>query len=201
MTAWNFAPYRDRLQRLRKKGWCLVMALSAVGGGFAAAWDVNEAQTALTQQQALLLDLKAQLSLLQQKNLQLQNDQSQRQKVQESFHKMKALRQRGQDLLALHKDLALRWPAGVQIQELRLEGPVWRLQGQAESGLSVQQALQGLTGILAWQQSPALMAFEAIPQAKGSTLNLRYVAQARWHWPEWSPKPEVNRPTPPVARE
>ena len=201
MTAWNFAPYRDRSRKLRKMGWGLVMALSAVGGGFAAAWDVNEAQTALTLQQAQLLDLKAQLSLLQQKNLQLQNEQSQRQKAQESFHKMDALRQRGKDLLALHKALALRWPAGVQIQELRLEGPAWRLQGQAESGLAVQQALQGLTGVLAWQQSPSLMAFEALPQANGPALNLRYVAQARWHWPELSPGPEVNRPTPPVARE
>ena len=201
MTAWNFAPYLDRSRTLRKMGWGLVMALSAVGGGFAAAWDVYEAQTALTQQQAQLLDLKAQLSLLQQKNLQLQNDQSQRQKAQESFLKMNALRQRGQDLLAMHKALTLRWPAGVQIQELRLEGPVWRLQGQADSGLSVQQALQGLTGVLAWQQSPALMAFEALPQANGPALNVRYVAQARWHWPELSPKPQVNLPTPPVARE
>jgi Tfp pilus assembly protein PilN len=201
MTAWNFAPYRDRSRTLRKMGWGLVMVLSAVGGGFAAAWVVNEAQTALKQQQAQLLDLKAQLSLLQQKNLQMENDQSQRQKAQESFRKMNALRQRGQDLLALHKALALRWPAGAQIQELRLEGPVWRLQGQAESGLAVQQALQGLTGVLAWQQPPALMAFEAMPQANGPALNLRYVAQARWHWPELSPKPEVNRPTPPLARE
>jgi hypothetical protein len=201
MTVWNFAPFLDRSRTLRKMRWGLVLALSAVGGGFAAAWDVNEAQTALTLQQAQLLDLKAQLSLLQQKNLQLQNEQSQRQKAQDSFHKMNALRQRGQELLALHKALTLRWPAGVQIQELRLEGPAWRLQGQAESGLAVQQALQGLTGVLAWQQSPALMAFEALPQANGSALNLRFVAQARWHWPELSPKPEVNRPTPPVARE
>lgn len=201
MTAWNFAPYLDRSRTLKKIGWGLVMALSAVGGGFAAAWDVNEAQTALAQQQAQLLDLKAQLSLLHQKNLQLQNDQSQRQKAQESIQTMNALRQRGQNLMALHKALALGWPAGVQIQELRLEGPVWRLQGQAESGLAVQQALQGLTGVLAWQQSPVLMAFEAITQANGPVLNVRYVAQARWHWPELSPKPEVNRPTPPVARE
>ena len=201
MTAWNFAPYRDRRLTLKKMGWCLVMAMSAVGGAFAAAWAVNEAQTALTQQQAQLLDLKAQLSLLQQKNLQWQNDQSERQKAQESFHKMKALRQRGQDLHALHKALTLRWPAGVQIQELRLEGPAWRLQGQAESGLAVQRALQGLTDVLAWQQPPALMAIEALPQANGPTLNLRYVAQARWHWPELSPKPEANRPTTPVARE
>jgi len=201
MTAWNFAPSLDRSRKLRKTGWGLVMALSAVGGGFAAAWDANEAQTALAQQQAQLLDLKAQLSLLQQKNLQLQNDQSQRQKAQESIQTMNALRQRGQNLMALHKALALGWPAGVQIQELRLEGPVWRLQGQAESGLSVQQALQGLAGVLAWQQSPALMAFEALPQANGPASNLRYVAQARWHWPESSPKPQVNRPTPPLASE
>jgi hypothetical protein len=75
------------------------------------------------------------------------------------------------------------------------------LQGQAESGLAVQRALEGLTDVLAWQQPPALMAIEALPQANGPALNLRYVAQARWHWPELSPKPEANRPTTPVARE
>ena len=195
MTAWNFAPSLDRSRKLRKTGWGLVMALSAVGGGFAAAWDANEAQTALAQQQAQLLDLKAQLSLLQQKNLQLQNDQSQRQKAQESIQTMNALRQRGQNLMALHKALALGWPAGVQIQELRLEGPSWRLQGQAESGLLVQQVLNELVGVLAWQQPPALMALETLPQVSGQRPVLRYVAQALWTWPELSLKSEVSLPS------
>lgn len=195
MTAWNFAPYRDKVRTLRKMRWIMAMLLSAVSGGLAAAWVVNDAQTEIAQQQAEVLELKTKLSVLLQKNLQIQNDQSQRQKAQDSFHKVEALRQRGQDLLALNKALTLGWPAGVQIQELRLEGPSWRLQGQAESGLAVQQVLNELGGVLAWQQPPALMALETLPQESGQSPVLRYVAQALWPWPELSLKSEASLPS------
>ncbi len=195
MTSWNFAPYRDKVRTLRKMRWIVAMLLSAVSGGLAAAWVVNEVQTEVAQQQAKVLDLKTQLSVLLQKNLQMQNDQSQRQKAQDSFLKVEALRQRGQNLLALNKSLALRWPEGVQIQELRLEGPSWRLQGQAESGLAVQQVLNELVGVLPWQQPPALMALETLPQVSGQRPVLRYVAQALWPWPELSPKFEAALPS------
>jgi len=195
MTAWNFAPYRDKVRTLRKMRWIMAMLFSAVSGGLAATWVVNDAQTEVAQQQAQVLELKTQLSVLLQKNLQIQNDQFQRQKAQDNFHKVEALRQRGQDLLALNKALVLGWPAGVQIQELRLEGPSWRLQGQAESGLAVQQVLNELAGVLAWQQPPALMALEALPQVSGQRPVLRYVAHAVWPWPELSLKSKASLPS------
>jgi len=198
MTAWNFAPYRERTRSLQKAGWCVAVAFAALTGAMAAAWAVNEAQTHLMQQQAQVLELKAQLSLLQQKNRQTQTEQAQRQQAQDTLRHIESLRQRGQDLLALNQTLAWRWPAGVQIQELRLEGPSWRLQGQSESAAAVQQALLRLTDALAWQQPPALLALEALPPSKGQALNLHYVAQAVWHGPQWPPAVSVQPPTAPV---
>jgi Tfp pilus assembly protein PilN len=198
MRAWNFAPYRERARALKKAGWCAAMACGALAGGIAAAWVVNEAQSQLLQQQTQLLELKAQLSLLQQKNFQTQTEQAQHHQAQDTLHYIESLRQRAQDLLALNKTLALRWPAGVQIQELRLEGASWRVQGQSESAAGVQQALLRLTSALVWQQPPALLALEALPPTNGQTLNLRYVAQARWHWTQSLPAASVKTPTMPV---
>jgi Tfp pilus assembly protein PilN len=199
MRDWNFAPYRERERNLRKAGWCMAMAFGALIGGVAVAWAVDEAQTLLMQQQTQVLELKAQLSLLQQKNLHMQTEQAKRNQMQDNLRHIESLRQRGQDLLALHKTLALRWPAGVQIQELRLEGPSWRLQGQSESAEGVQQAVLRLTSALAWQQPPALLALEALPQRNGQSLSLRYVVQARWPWtqPQPAPAAAVKPPTTP----
>lgn len=198
MRPWNFAPYRERARTLKKAGWCVAMAFGALAGGIAAACFVNESQAQLMQQQTQLLELKAQLRQLQQTNVQTQTEQAQRHQAQDTLLHIESLRQRAQDLLALNKTLALRWPAGVQIQELRLEGPSWRVQGQSESAAAVQQAVLRLTSALAWQEPPALLALEALPQTNGQTLNLRYVAQARWRWPQSLPAASVKPPTTPV---
>jgi hypothetical protein len=50
MTAWNFAPYRERTRSLQKAGWCVAVAFAALTGAMAATWAVNEAQTHLMQQ-------------------------------------------------------------------------------------------------------------------------------------------------------
>jgi len=42
------------------------------------------------------------------------------------------------------------------------------------------------------------LALEALPQTNGQTLNLRYVAQARWRWPQSLPAASVKPPTTPV---
>jgi hypothetical protein len=117
--------------------------------------------------------------------------------TQALWQQVQALRQRAQRQDALHNVTAQRWPAVVQVQEWRLDGAGWRLQGLADSGSAVQQLLQDLQPLGTWQQAPAVVELAATPALSGSSARgLRYVVQARWQEAELAPQARSLAPSP-----
>lgn len=181
MTPWNLLPLADRASLLRRwgvaSGWGLCVL---VGGGF-VAWTRTEqvANTKLVKAEIAATQLH--LSRLQQEITQLNQRQVQAQLNHEMRQYVQALRQRAQRLNGLHAVASRQWPAALQVQEWRVEGATWRLQGLADSGTDVQEFLKLLAPLGPWQESPALVELTATPVAPGlKPRALRYVMQARW---------------------
>jgi Tfp pilus assembly protein PilN len=121
------------------------------------------------------------LNRLQQEIAQLNKHQVQAQFSHEMKQYVQALRQRAQRLNGLQAVASRQWPAALQVQEWRVEGATWRLQGLADSGADVQEFLKLLAPLGPWQESPALLELTATPVAPGlNPRALRYVMQARW---------------------
>ena len=180
MKPWNLLPMKDRASLLRRFGVGMSLCVSALSGGGLVAWVLNAQEAQKEQLQADMAAAQSQLNDAQQQTAQLQKGQSQDRQIQARLQHVSALRQRAQRLDAFHKVMARRWPADVQVQEWRVEGAGWRLQGPAASGLGVSQLLQALAPYGPWQQTPTLMAFAALPVAPGpAAASWRYVAHGR----------------------
>jgi len=173
--------------------------LSALCGGGLVAWTMNAQDASKAHLQAEMARAQGQLELLQQQLAQQHKLQLQTQQTQALWQQVQALRQRAQRLDALHTVAAQRWPAGVQVQEWRLDGAGWRLQGLADSGSAVQQLLQELLPLGPWQQAPAVAELAATPAVSGpNARGLRYVVQARWR--EAGLVPQARAPVPTAAQ-
>lgn len=195
MTPWNLLPLRDRASVLRR--WLVGswLGLSALGGGGLVAWTLHTQDASKVHVQAEMARAQLQLDQLQHQLAQQRKLQLQAQQTHALWQQVQALRQRAQRLDALHKVTAQRWPAGVQVQEWRLDGAGWRLQGLADSGSAVQQLLQDLLPLGPWQQAPAVVELAATPAVLGSNARgLRYVVQARWQEAELAPQARSAAP-------
>ncbi len=199
MTPMNLLPLRDRASVSRR--WLVGswLGLSALGGGGLVAWTLHAQDASKAHVQAEMARAQMQLDQLQLQLAQQRKLQLQAQQTHALWHQVQALRQRAQRLDALHKVTAQRWPAGVQVQEWRLDGAGWRLQGLADSGGAVQQLLQDLLPLGPWQQAPAVVELAATPVVSGSNARgLRYVVQARWQETELAP--QARSPAPASAQ-
>jgi Tfp pilus assembly protein PilN len=165
---------------------CVLLA-SALSGGSVAAWALLAQAAERAQQQADVAVVQIRLEGLQKQVMQAQTQLVQDQKQQNRFRYVQALQQRAQSLNGLTTALAVRWPSGLQINEWRLEGALWRVQGMAHSSTAVASMLKDLASDALWLQPPALLELATAPAALGSPLNLRYLAQARLAWPELQP--------------
>lgn len=185
MTPWNLLASQAQASR---RIWvvCALIA-SALGGGSVAAWALLAQEAERAQQQAEVLVAQARVEVLQKQVAQAQAQLVQNKKLQDRFRHVQALQQRAQSLNGLTKALALRWPNGLQIQEWRLEGASWRVQGTAHSATAVGLMLKDLATDALWLQPPALSELMAASPVVESSLNLRYLAQARLPWPELLP--------------
>ena len=184
MSPWNLLPLGDRASALCRwtvsLGWCV----SALCGGawVALLMQAQEAERALLQDG--IQNAQAQLKDLQQQTAQLQQAQTEARQLQESGQHVQALRQRALRLVAMHNQMAGQWPADVQVQEWRVEGAAWQLQGPATSVQGVNQLLLALSPHGPWQQRPTLLEVAAAPALAGQAqAGLRYVAQGRWSEP------------------
>ena len=210
MSPWNLLPVRERASPWRRRCVGGSLALSALGGGALAACVLSAQDAQQVQLQAAIVSAQARLASLQQQTAQLHNAQWQSQQTQERLQHVQALRQRAQRVQALHQVAALRWPTGVAVQEWRIEGPWWRLQGRADSGLAVEQLLQALTPHGPWQQAPTLVELAtatgtatgtapAAPLGAGEPMGLRYQAEARWSEAGLAPPTATAAPLTPTT--
>ena len=181
MRAWNLLPRAERASRLRRctvaSGW----VVSFLGGGAVAAWALTEHDASLALVQADIASTQMHLARLHKEIAELNQLQSRAQHSHALGQHVQALRQRAQRLDSLHRVTAQRWPAAVHIQEWRVEGADWRLQGQADSSGALQELMQTLAPHGPWQQAPSLVELEAAPMTAGPQVRAwRYGLQARW---------------------
>jgi len=181
MTPWNLLPLAYRASLLRRWGVASAWGLCVLAGGGLVAWTRTEQVANTTQVQAEIAATQGHLNRLQQEIAQLNKHQVQAQFSHEMKQYVQALRQRAQRLNGLQAVASRQWPAALQVQEWRVEGVTWRLQGLADSGADVQEFLKLLAPLGPWQESPALLELTATPVAPGlNPRALRYVMQARW---------------------
>lgn len=184
MKPWNLLPMRDRASLLRRWGVGTGLWFSALSGGALVGWVLSAQEAQRAQLQADMAAAQNQWNELQQQTAQLQKEQSQDRQTQARWQHVSALRLRAQRLDALHQVMVRRWPADVQVQELRVDGAGWQLQGPAASGLGVAQLLQALAPYGPWQQAPTLLELAASPGVPGQAgASWRYVVQGRWSEP------------------
>jgi len=185
MTSWNLLA--SQAQHSRRMGVVCALLASALGGAIVAGWVLLTQEAERAQQQAEMAMAQIRLEGLQKQVTQAQMQLAQNKKLQDRFRYVQALQQRAQSLNGLTKALAWRWPIGLQIQEWRLEGASWRVQGTAHSATAVGLMLKDLATDTLWLQPPVLSELMTASPVPGSSLNLRYLAQARLHWPELLP--------------
>jgi hypothetical protein len=184
MSPWNLLPLGERATVLRRWTVGLGGGFSALCGGALVALLMQALEVERTMLQDHLQTAQAQLKDLQQQTAQLQQAQMQARQLQENGQHVQALRQRALRLLAIHQQMAGHWPADVQVQEWRVEGAAWQLQGPATSVQGVNQVLLALAPHGPWQQPPTLLELAATPALAGQVqTRLRYMAQGRWSEP------------------
>ena len=181
MTPWNLLPLAARASLLRRWGVASAWGLCVLAGGGLVAWTRTEQVAKTTQVKAEIAATQGHLNRLQQEITQLNKHQVQAQRHHEMKQYVQALRQRAQRLNGLQSVASRQWPSALQVQEWRLDGATWRIQGLADTSADVQVFLTSLAPLGPWQESPALVELTAMPAAPGlKPRALRYVVQARW---------------------